>query len=133
MQKEDYPNSSNNNTPPTTIHMKTLLKQNWYKVLIGTSMFMASSAFLIQSVSPVQAGNNIDFRNDALSDFSSSGTSGKIMMNSTQINLNGKTFYAVLVWDTETGKSKLYSANLSATSPLMKAEASNVQLPSNPL
>jgi hypothetical protein len=47
------------------------------------------------------------------------------------VNINGKVFYSVIAWDTETGKSSLYSINYSATTPAFQKESSN--LPSSPL
>lgn len=58
-------------------------------------------------------------------------STGKIMMDAEVVDLNGKVFYSVIVWDTETGKSSLYSINYSVTSPIFKKESSN--LPTSPL
>jgi hypothetical protein len=35
--------------------MKTFVKENWYKLMIGTSMFIFSVSALIYSVSPARA------------------------------------------------------------------------------
>jgi hypothetical protein len=56
--------------------MKTFVKKNWYKLMIGTSMFIFSVSALIYSVSPARAENvfkaksnsaepNIDFLVDS--------------------------------------------------------------------
>jgi len=37
--------------------MKTFVKENWYKLMIGTSMFIFSVSALIYSVSPARAEN----------------------------------------------------------------------------
>ena len=37
--------------------MKTFVKENWYKLLIGCSMFIFSVSALIYSVSPARAEN----------------------------------------------------------------------------
>jgi hypothetical protein len=58
-------------------------------------------------------------------------STGKIMLDAEVVNLNGKVFYSVIAWDTETGKSSLYSINYSATTPAFQKESSN--LPSSPL
>ena len=48
--------------------MKTFVKENWYKLMIGCSMFIFSVSALIYSVSPARAENvfkaksNIDIR-----------------------------------------------------------------------
>jgi hypothetical protein len=39
--------------------MKKFVSENWYKLMIGSSLLMASFGFLIHSVSPVLAKNNI--------------------------------------------------------------------------
>ena len=38
--------------------MKKFLSENWYKLLIGSSFFMASFGFMVQSISPVMAGGS---------------------------------------------------------------------------
>ena len=37
--------------------MKTFVKENWYKLIIGSSMFIFSVSTLIYSVSPARAEN----------------------------------------------------------------------------
>ena len=37
--------------------MKTFVKENWYKLMIGSSMFIFSVSALIYSVSPARAEN----------------------------------------------------------------------------
>jgi hypothetical protein len=41
--------------------MKAQLIQNVFKMMIGTSALIASTAFLIQTISPVQANENTFF------------------------------------------------------------------------
>ena len=53
---------------------------------------------------------------------------GKIMMHESGFVLNGKAVYHTLVWDTETGKSKLYVFNGAE-----KMITPPYQLPSSPL
>ena len=38
--------------------MKTFLKDNWYKLMIGSSMMMASFGFMIYAISPAYSSNN---------------------------------------------------------------------------
>lgn len=61
------------------------------------------------------------------------GAKGQIKMDYTSVHVpsQDKTYYEVLVWDTETGKSKLYF--YSYTDKIFKAYEDNVQLPSTPL
>ena len=40
-----------------TLIMKTFVKENWYKLMIGCSMFIFSVSALIYSVSPARAEN----------------------------------------------------------------------------
>jgi hypothetical protein len=56
-------------------------------------------------------------------------SAGKIMMSESGFVMNGKPMYHVLVWDTETGKSKLYGYN-PVSNTIKNAD---YQLPSSPL
>jgi hypothetical protein len=38
--------------------MKNFVKENWYKLMIGSSMMMASFGFMIYSISPSYANEN---------------------------------------------------------------------------
>ena len=38
--------------------MKKFVSENWYKLMIGTSMLMASFGFMVHSVSPAMADDN---------------------------------------------------------------------------
>jgi len=55
--------------------------------------------------------------------------SGKIQMSTAGFVLNNNPVYNVLVWDTETGKSKLYNFDRGTN----KMVAPSYQLPSSPL
>lgn len=83
-------------------------------------MIVCSFAFLIQSASPAVAdAPEITHAN------------GKYQMSlQVYAGSNGKPLYYILVWDTETGKSKYYAGNLD--NGLFPA-TSKFQLPSNPL
>jgi hypothetical protein len=54
--------------------------------------------------------------------------SGKYMISESGFSNNGKSIYNVLVWDTETGKSKIYGFN--GTDRMVVA---SYQIPSSPL
>ncbi len=43
--------------------MRTFVKENWYKLMVGTSMFIFSVGFFINSVSPAYS-NSVDDRNN---------------------------------------------------------------------
>jgi hypothetical protein len=38
--------------------MKNFVKENWYKLMVGSSMMMASFGFMIYAVSPAYSNNN---------------------------------------------------------------------------
>jgi hypothetical protein len=38
--------------------MKTFVKENWYKLMVGTSMMMASFGFMIYAVSPAYSNSD---------------------------------------------------------------------------
>jgi len=40
--------------------MKKFVSENWYKLMIGSSLLMASFGFMVYSVSPAMAGNSIE-------------------------------------------------------------------------
>ena len=40
--------------------MKTFVKENWYKLMVGTSMLMASFGFMIYAISPAYSNSNSD-------------------------------------------------------------------------
>ena len=40
--------------------MKTFVKENWYKLMVGTSMLMASFGFMMYAISPAYSNSNID-------------------------------------------------------------------------
>lgn len=75
------------------------------QISLGVSAMLLSSAFLIKSIQPAHAevAPMKQMTNNAMA-------SGKYMMNQACVyNATGETVYHyVLVWDTETGKSKMY-------------------------
>ena len=38
--------------------MKNFVKENWYKLMVGSSMMMASFGFMIYAISPAYSNNN---------------------------------------------------------------------------
>ncbi len=38
--------------------MKTFVKENWYKLMVGSSMMMASFGFMIYAIGPAYSNNN---------------------------------------------------------------------------
>ena len=82
----------------------------------GTILF--GSAALIATINPAKADNP-----------STINESGKVMMDQITWEREGKTFYNILIWDTETGKSKMYYQSPSEGT----YKVSSGQLPSSPL
>ena len=112
--------------------MKNFVKENWYKLMIGTSMVIASSAMFIYSVNPSYAGTSNNLITKSVNSFKSSlpaGSDGKIMMESSTVLREGKIIFHILVWNTETGKSKMYNFSHSNND----FTTSTYQLPSSPL
>ncbi|WMX14623.1 hypothetical protein [Aureispira sp. CCB-E] len=88
--------------------------------LFGTAAIIFAFAFLIRSASPAQA--NYEPK-------TTYGT-GKYMMSlQATIGSNQMNWY-ILVWDTETGRSKFYYGNKGEGMSLANGQ---YQLPSNPL
>ncbi|BDS13993.1 hypothetical protein [Aureispira anguillae] len=89
--------------------------------LLGVAAIIFAVAFLIQSASPAQADNAPQ---------TTYGT-GKYQMQ-FQVELEGDDdlVYYMLVWDTETGRSKMYYGSPGAGT---NEAASKFQLPSSPL
>lgn len=78
------------------------MKNKFFSVSIGISMMLLSAGFFIRSF-------NIANATPAPEKFFEQGTNkiGKYMMAFQLINANG-WYKEILVWDTETGKSKFY-------------------------
>ncbi len=88
------------------------------KIGLTVAAIIFSCAALFYSINPAQADNPTTVNN-----------TGKIMMSEGGFVIDGKPNYHVLVWDTETGKSKLYFFNYGKG----LLGATNYQLPSSPL
>jgi hypothetical protein len=82
----------------------------------GTILF--GSAALIATINPAKADNP-----------STVNSTGKVMMDQIAWEREGKTFYNILIWDTETGKSKMYYTSFSEGT----YKVSSAQLPSSPI
>ena len=82
----------------------------------GTILF--GSAALIATINPAKADNP-----------STINSTGKYMMHQESSEKDGKSYYNILVWDTETGKSKMYYLNHSEGA----YKTSGGQLPSSPV
>ncbi len=75
---------------------------NFLQKCIGISLVTATllfgSAALIGTISPAKADNPTAIN-----------ATGKIMMDQNSFIVDGDFNYQIIVWDTETGKSKIYS------------------------
>lgn len=92
-------------------------------LILCTTLFFAT-------VNPAAAEHNT---NTNLLDANGGGNGGKILMDYTSVHVpsQDKTYYEVLVWNSETGQSKLYFYDYNSKS--FKPYEDNVQLPANPL
>ena len=88
------------------------------KIGLTIAAIIFSCAALFYAINPAKADNPMVTNN-----------SGKIQMSESGFVLNGKPIYHILVWDSETGKSKLYGYNSVSN----KINNADYQLPSSPL
>ena len=88
------------------------------KIALSLGVLFFGIGVFIYSISPAQADNP-----------TATDSTGKIMMSESGFVLNGKAVYNVLVWDTETGKSKIYGFNPTT----LKMMAAEYQIPASPL
>jgi hypothetical protein len=88
------------------------------KIGLTVAAILFSCAALFYSINPAQA-DNPTITNEA----------GKIMIDQNSFVHNGTYYFHILAWDTETGKSKLYSYKQSSGT----IGTTNYQLPSSPV
>jgi hypothetical protein len=86
------------------------------KIALSLGVLFFGIGVFIYSISPAQADNP-----------TATDSTGKIMMSESGFIYNGNPMYHILVWDTETGKSKLHVYDKG------KIINANYQLPSSPL
>jgi len=82
----------------------------------GTILF--GSTALISTINPAKADNP-----------TAENSTGKIMMDQINVQKDGKSFYQIIVWDTESGKSKMYYMNFTEST----WKVAGIQLPSSPI
>ena len=58
--------------------MKNFVKENWYKLMVGSSMMMASFGFMIYAISPAYSKSNSD-KTEIKHTNASVGTNGVII------------------------------------------------------
>ena len=94
--------------------------QRIFAKLAGSALIIFATLFGIASIS----------NNSAKADSPNTvNSTGKIMMSEGGFELNGKAMYHILVWDTETGKSKLYNFGTVTG----KLTPTDYQLPTSPI
>ena len=86
------------------------------KIALSLGVLLFGLGFFISSLNPAKADEP-----------SISNSTGKIMMHQNSFVHDGSYYFQVLVWDSETGKSKFYNMDNGKLNP---AEFS---LPSSPL
>ena len=92
------------------------------KIGLTVTAFLAvvlfGGGFFMSTINPAKADNPTTVNN-----------TGKIMMDQINIQNEGKSYYHILVWDTENGKSKMYFQSKSDGSYKIGTN----QLPSSPI
>lgn len=92
--------------------------QKCFGIALVSGTILFGSAALIATINPAKADNP-----------TTENSTGKFMMDQESSERDGKSYYNVLVWDTETGKSKMYYLNYNDGT----YKSSNAQLPSSPI
>ena len=92
------------------------------KIGLTVTAFLAvvlfGGGFFMSTINPAKADNP-----------TTENSTGKIMMDQINVQKDGKSFYQIIVWDTESGKSKLYFLSFSENA----WKVSSNQLPSSPI
>ena len=92
--------------------------QKCFGIALVSGTILFGSAALIATINPAKADNP-----------TTENSTGKFMMDQINVQKDGKSFYQIIVWDTESGKSKLYF--LSWSENVWKVSSN--QLPSSPI
>ena len=90
--------------------MKTFVKENWYKLMVGSSMMMASFGFMIYAISPAYSNSELEKSemNNEVKLNSPFGTNGVIVDDYAYFVDGGYVYrwYTVGSWDTQNKWSK---------------------------
>ena len=92
--------------------------QKCFGIALVSGTILFGSATLISTINPAKADNPFTINQ-----------TGKIMMQQEAYQKDGKTYFNILVWNTETGNSKMYYLNYSDGT----FKVSGGQLPSSPI
>lgn len=98
------------------------MKTKFLSACIGIAAVLFAMGFFIQSINPARAQTNVGNSN-------SDCKTGKYQMQFSTIVFGSTVYYRILVYDTETGKSRIY--NGSSGYDGWKEDEKN--LPENPL
>ncbi|MBE2246274.1 MAG: hypothetical protein IAE67_03355 [Candidatus Competibacteraceae bacterium] len=98
------------------------------QISLGIALIVASLGFVIRSFQPTFANN------DVIAPSQHNEQAGRIMMNQSVVYSSGENmiYHYILVWDSETGKSKLYWFDRNDKRSYAW-EAFGKDLPENPL
>lgn len=96
------------------------ITQRLFAGLFGTAAIIFAFAFLIRTASPAQADNGPE----------TTYATGKYMIDFQAISADQTMNYYILVWNTETGYSKLYYGSDDVK---LGVANTSYQLPSSPL
>jgi len=109
-----------------------VLSQRILAVSLSLMGLILCTTLFVATIGPANASNTPE-QNESYLSIPGDGGNGRIMMDYTSVHVpsQDKTYYEVMVWDTETGASKLYYYSYSDKA--FKPYDSNVQLPANPL
>ena len=97
--------------------MKTMNFINAFqKIALSLGVLLFGLGFFVSSLNPAKADQNTNTTN-----------AGKIMMHQNSFVHDGNYYFQVVVWDSETGKSKFYNMDNG------KLDVAEFSLPSSPL
>lgn len=92
--------------------------QKCFGIALVSGTILFGTAALISTINPAKADNPTTINEN-----------GKIMMDQNSFTYEGKFYYHVIVWDTETGKSKIYAFKTASNT----FGSTSYQLPSSPI
>ena len=95
-------------------------------ICVGVSSILLSASVFMSSIAPAKADESFD-----PSPTTTLRDSGKYMIDVSRLYYNNAEHWSILVWDTETGKSKKYFFN--SNEKKFQASGPGFQLPENPL
>ena len=86
--------------------MKTFVKENWYKLMVGSSMLMASFGFMMYAISPAYSNSNSD-KTEIINTNAPIGSNG-VIVDDYAYFVDGGYMYVIRISDIHTFTSKSY-------------------------